>query len=120
MARVSVTPPKAAQATAKRALEVRAELPKSKRAGLTTQEAGQLGIGSGVARARDIANGNDVDAQQVVNFFNRHGGNIDKAEAAGKGLEDSKAIQAGALWGGAAMERAARAALKRAEADEKK
>jgi hypothetical protein len=115
-----VTPPKAAQATAKRALEVRAELPKSKRAGLTTQEAGQLGIGSGVARARDIANGSDVDAQQVANFFSRHGGNIAKAEAAGKDMESSKAIQAGALWGGKTMERAALAALKKTENAEKK
>lgn len=116
-AKIPVTPPAAAQKTAAKALEVRASLPASKKAGLTTQEAGKQGIGSGVARARDIAAGKDVDAKQVVAFFDRHGGNITKAKADGKGMEESKAVQAGALWGGPAMERAARAAVKKAEGD---
>ena len=64
--RVPVKPPKAAQDIAREALEVRASLPKSKRGGLTTREAGRQGVGSGIARARDIVAGKNLDAGQVA------------------------------------------------------
>jgi hypothetical protein len=108
-----VTPPPAARAAAKRALEVRAEVAPSKRGGLTTQEAGAQGIGSGVARAAAIAAGRPVDAGRVVAFFDRFAGQI--ADAQGTPLEDSKMLQAAGLWGGPSMKAAAEKAIRKAE-----
>jgi hypothetical protein len=65
---VRVYPPPAARRLADEALKVRSSLPPSRRGGLTTQQAGKLGIGSGVARARDIVAGKSLDARQL-----RHG-----------------------------------------------
>jgi hypothetical protein len=117
MSNVRVKPPQAAQKAAAHALEVRASVAPSNRGGLTPQEAGKQGIGSGVARARDIAAGKEVDAKQVKAFFDRHQGNIDKAKAEGKTMKESKALQAEGLWGGQTMRRAAEAAVRKAEKD---
>jgi len=111
--RIPVTPPPAARKAAKRALEARSSAPKSKRGGLDTKQAGAQG--SGVARARDIAAGKDVDAKQVKAFFDRHEGNYKKAVAKGTPLAESKAKQAWGLWGGSSMRRAAESAVAKAE-----
>lgn len=74
VAPVYVDPPKEAQEAARAALAARESAPKSKRGGLDTKEAGEQGIGSGVARARDIAAGKQVDARRVAAFFSRHEG----------------------------------------------
>jgi hypothetical protein len=112
-ARVPVKPPKAAQDIARRALEVRAALPKSKRGGLTTQEAGRQGVGSGVARARDIVAGKSLDAGQVARFFARFGPRIEAAKSSGHTMATSKVLQADGLWGGEPMRKAAEVALRR-------
>ena len=112
---VYVDPPKEAQEAARAALAARETAPKSKRGGLDTKEAGEQGIGSGVARARDIAAGKQVDARRVAAFFSRHEGNYEAAKANGLTLGESPALQAWGLWGGNAMRRAAESAMKREE-----
>lgn len=111
VADVRVYPPAAARKLAAEALKVRASLPVSRRGGLTTQQAGKLGIGSGVARARDIVAGKSLDAKQIVRFFDRFRGRIASEKSAGKTMAESKTLQADGLWGGEAMERAARKAV---------
>lgn len=107
-------PPAKGRRVAAEALAVRASLPPSKRGGLTTREAGAQGVGSGVARARDIVNGKRIDARQVARFYDRFGPRIRAAKAAGLTMRESKVLQADGLWGGEATEKAARAALESA------
>lgn len=119
-----IQPNNASVKVAKRALERRRELPKSRRGGLDAMEAHEQGIGSGVLRARDIASGKRVNAYQVKAFFDRHRGNYVNARAAGKKWEDSKAWQAWDLWGGEPLrkqvEKAVREDKKNRESNPKK
>ncbi len=108
---VYIEPNKTAKRNAQRGLNARARAKKSKRGGLTTREAGRAGIGSGVARARDIVAGRRVDAKRVASFFARHRANYEAAKAKGLQPEDSPAIQAWLLWGGDALDRQAARAL---------
>ena len=81
------------QAAARRGLELRK---KHGKGGLTTQEAGKQGIGSGVARATSLANGkNDSEKtlRQMSAFFSRH-------EKNKSGGEDDAGYIAWLLWGG--------------------
>lgn len=73
-----------ARRVAKLGLDVRAEAAPSNRCCLTTQEAGEQGIGSGIARARDIIAGKRVNAMQVKGYFSRHEGYYEKALAKAK------------------------------------
>lgn len=95
-----IKPNQAAVKIAKRALERRKKLPKSKRGGLDPMQAYEQGIGSGVMRARDIANGKKINAYQVKAFFDRHRTNFVNANLKGLAWEDSKALQSWDLWGG--------------------
>jgi hypothetical protein len=91
------TPPQAAQEAARRGLELRA---KHKRGGLSTREAGELGIGSGVQRAVNISRGDSLDLETLKmmrGFFNRHEKNKDNK--AKDGSPSAGAI-AWLLWGG--------------------
>lgn len=86
-------PPKSVQAAARRGLELRK---KHGKGGLTTQEAGKQGIGSGVARATSLANGDKVSERtlrRMVAFFSRH-------EKNKSGGEDDAGFIAWLLWGG--------------------
>ena len=81
------------QAAARRGLELRK---KHGKGGLTTQEAGKQGIGSGVARATSLANGKNVSEKtlrQMSAFFSRH-------EKNKSGGEDDAGYIAWLLWGG--------------------
>jgi hypothetical protein len=63
---------------------------------LTTQEAGKQGIGSGVARATSLANGQSVSFETIKRmaaFFSRH-------EKNKSGGDDDAGRIAWALWGG--------------------
>ncbi len=113
-AEVRFYPPAASKRIAAEALAVRASLPKSKRGGLTTQEAGAMGVGSGVARARDIIAGKSLDARQVKRFFDRFGRRISEAKKAGHTMATSKVLQDDGLWGGEPAKKAAIAALREA------
>ena len=95
----SLKPPTAVRQAAARGLELRRKFHKG---GLSTKEAGQQGIGSGVARATSLANGNAVSPETIkrmASYFARH--EVDKQ---GKGWGDEGAPSAGyiawLLWGG--------------------
>ncbi|MGD9275666.1 MAG: hypothetical protein PVJ67_00675 [Candidatus Pacearchaeota archaeon] len=69
---INFIPPKNVQDAAKRGLELRK---KFKRGGLSTQIAGKLGIGSGIARAVNLSKGDKLNPRTVKrmhNYFSRH------------------------------------------------
>lgn len=101
------TPPKSAQTQAKKVLEIRQELPPSKRAMTPT----------GVKRAQQFASGQamTLETAKRVAAFARHIPAADKAAAEGKTAKDSKAIQAVMGWGGKAAIKSAQAFVKRQE-----
>lgn len=86
---IDFKPPKGAQEAAKRALEVRADKPESQR-GMTSV---------GIARARDLSNGQTLSpdtVKRMLNYFTRH--EVDKQ---GKTWSDQgKGWQAWHGWGG--------------------
>jgi hypothetical protein len=89
----SFAPPSSVRAAARRGLELRK---KHGKGGLTTQEAGKQGIGSGVARATSLANGEKVSYETIKRmaaFFSRH----EKNKAGG---EDDAGKISWDLWGG--------------------
>jgi hypothetical protein len=91
----SFSPPSSVRAAARRGLELRK---KHGKGGLTTQEAGKQGIGSGVARATSLANGEAVSYETIKRmaaFFSRHEKNF-------AGGEDDAGFISMLLWGGAA------------------
>lgn len=106
----SYAPTQAMINNAKRGLAL---LEKYNRGGLDTSEAGEQGIGSGVARARDIINGNlSINSvKKMYNFFNRHEENYlpNKKEADGG---PTAGTIAWLLWGGTAGRAWARKILK--------
>lgn len=105
-------PPQAVRNNAKRGLEMRQ---KYGRGGLDTQEAGRQGIGSGVARARDLAAGKSVSAETIrrmVAFFARHEKNKDSRTDSG---EPGAGMIAWLLWGGDAGRRWAESIVNRLE-----
>ena len=89
----SFSPPSSVRAAARRGLELRKKYGKG---GLTTQEAGKQGIGSGVARAGDLAGGGGISfatIKRMAAFFSRH-------EKNKSGGEDDAGYIAWQLWGG--------------------
>jgi hypothetical protein len=89
----SFSPPSSVRAAARRGLELRK---KHGKGGLTTQEAGKQGIGSGVARATSLANGEAVSYETIKRmaaFFSRHEKNF-------AGGEDDAGFISMLLWGG--------------------
>lgn len=88
---VSYTPPKSVQDNARKALEIRAKLPASRR-GMTPV---------GIARARDLANGRPVSVatlERMIQYFARH--EVDKTSKAWSSQDWSKGRQAWYGWGG--------------------
>jgi hypothetical protein len=88
----SFSPPSSVRAAARRGLELRK---KHGKGGLTTQEAGKQGIGSGVARATSLANGEAVSYETIrrmAAFFSRH-------EKNKSGGEDDAGFISWNLWG---------------------
>ena len=89
----SFPPPSSVRAAARRGLELRKKYGKG---GLTTQEAGKQGIGSGVARATSLANGQSISyeiVKRMAAFFSRH-------EKNKSGGEDDAGYISHMLWGG--------------------
>ena len=90
---VDLKPPKPVRDNARLGLKMRKEAPKSLKGGLTTREAGKLGIGSGVARAATLVSGREVSkdtVRKMVSFFARHR----------KHKDTPKGKIAWLLWGG--------------------
>jgi len=116
---IDFTPPESVQSAAERGLEIRAEASPSNRGGLTSQEAGKQGIGSGVSRASQLKRGSKVSPEvigQMVNFFNRHEAYKHKHKSEPKG----KARQSWLLWGGDAGRSWANKVKRQMEAADKK
>lgn len=88
--------PQAVRDAAKRGLALRKQWG---RGGLDTRQAAEAGVGSGVARARDLIGGRvSLDTvKRMRNFFNRHG--TASEEKNDKGEPTARAI-AVLLWGG--------------------
>ena len=77
---------------ARKALEVRQTLPKSRQAGTLV----------GLARANQLAKGENVSLQTLIrmrSYLLRAKQNYDRAKAQGKTRENSKSILAYELWG---------------------
>ena len=96
-----IAPPATARSYARRALEVRKQLPPSR----------QAGTPAGLSRARSIARGDLQPAREIAGWFARHADNIEAAM--GLTMSESKAKLAAGLWGGYAMWRAAARAVAR-------
>ena len=100
---IDFTPPKTVADAAKKGLEYRREASPSNRGGLTTEEAGKEGIGSGVQRAVNLSNRDEVSPEvirQMSAFFARHEKNKSiAAEHKSKPWND-KGHVAWLLWGG--------------------
>jgi len=91
---ISTTPPQAVRDAAKRGLELRE---KYGRGGLSTQEAGKQGIGSGVARAVSLSKGQAQSMNTIKRmsaFFSRHEKNKNTPPEKGNGMI------AWLMWGG--------------------
>lgn len=72
---IDFKPPKSVAEAAERGLEYRKKANPSDKGGLTPAEAGEQGIGSGVQRATNLKNRNDVSPdviRQMCAFFARH------------------------------------------------
>lgn len=112
--------PQAVRDNARRGLEYRRKQTKADKAGLTAQEAGKQGIGSGVVRATQLAGGGRVSLtvlRQMRDFFNRHAGNkAIAAEHKGEPWKD-KGYVAWLLWGGDAARAWANREIARLEGD---
>jgi hypothetical protein len=88
-------PPKEVQTAARRALDARENVPPSRKAGTLV----------GLARANQLANGENVSADTLLriwSYLSRAKFDYDRAKQQGLDLESSKAIQAYYLWGGPA------------------
>ena len=111
---ISTTPPQAVRDAAKRGLELRE---KYGRGGLSTQEAGKQGIGSGVARAVSLSRGQAQSMNTIKRmsaFFSRHEKNKNTPPEKGNGQISWL------LWGGDAGKEWAEGLLaKRKEVSEK-
>ena len=104
-------PPKSVQGAAKRSLEMRKSLPKSRKGGTAV----------GVARANQLANGSVVSLdtiKRMVSFFARH--EVDKKATGfrrGEKGYPSKGKVAWELWGGDSGRTWAKSILRRSERD---
>lgn len=99
MAKKDRVPPKSVQQNAKEGLELRKE---NNRGGLSRQEASKEGIGSGVQRATNLSNGDNISDETVKRmkaYFDRHqSDNLNEDGKNGKKL--SNGYIAWQLWGG--------------------
>lgn len=96
---IDLTPTAEMAAAAKRGLELREKAPQSKKGGLSTQEAGKQGIGSGVARASSIIARKRLSpatVRRMKAFFDRHSAYKHKHSSD----PDGPAHQSWLLWGG--------------------
>lgn len=97
--------PTYAKRAAKRGLELRKRLPKSKKFGITQEQASRLGIQSGITRARRIIKNEQMpewEVRKVARFGQRF-----------RGCTTPKCEGAHLIWGGRKFERKAVAQVKR-------
>lgn len=116
-ANINFTPPEGVRSAARRGLELRR---KFGRGGLDTKEASKQGIGSGVQRATNLANGDAASPETIgrmVSFFARHEKNKDSKTPSG---EPGAGQIAWLLWGGDAGRRWAEKTKRQMEAADMK
>ena len=117
---INFKPPEGVAKEAEKGLEYRR---KSGKGGLTTEQAGKSGIGSGVQRAVNLKNRDEVSPETIkkmVGFFSRHEKNKDIAEEnKGTPWEDAGYV-AWLLWGGDAGRSWAEKVLRQMEAADEK
>jgi hypothetical protein len=95
---INFKPPAGVRKAAKRGLELRK---KFHRGGISTQKAGQLGIGSGIERAVTLSKGLHVSpstAKRMNNYFNRH--QKDRRPGWSSPKKPTNGYIAWLLWGG--------------------
>lgn len=100
---IDFKPPSSVAKAAEKGLEYRREASPSNRGGLTTEEAGEQGIGSGVQRAVNLKNRDTVTPETIgkmVGFFARHEKNKSIAEKNKTTPWNDKGYVAWLLWGG--------------------
>lgn len=98
-------PPAAVRKNAEDGLELRKEF---KRGGLSSQQAGEAGVGSGVVRATNLKNGERLSEntiKRMVRYFDRHDSDKDAAGSDSRGYwgnyeNPSAGFIAWLLWGG--------------------
>lgn len=96
---IDFRPPQSVADAAARGLELRQ---KHGRGGLSPQEAGKQGIGSGVTRATSLKNRQRLSPETIgrmVSYFSRHAVDL-RSEAARKSSEPTAGEIAWLLWGG--------------------
>ena len=117
---IDFKPPASVAEQAEKGLEYRR---RSGKGGLSSQEAGKSGIGSGVQRAVNLKNRNNIapdTIQQMLNFFSRHEKNKDISKENQKTPWEDAGYVAWLLWGGDAGKKWAEGIkTKMLEADEK-
>jgi 2'-5' RNA ligase len=116
-AHINFTPPNDVQAAARRGLALRR---KFGRGGLSRKEASAQGIGSGVQRATNLANGDKVSPKTIgrmVSFFARHEKNKDSKTPGG---EPGAGQISWLLWGGTPGQRWATKVKRQMEAADMK
>lgn len=118
---IDFKPPKSVADAARRGLEVRRKAKPSSRGGLTTGQAAKAGVGSGVQRAVNLANRNNLSpatVRRMLRFFQRHqkSAKID----AGKTQYTDKGWQAWQIWGGNPGYAWARKVVKQMDAADRK
>lgn len=100
---IDFKPPKSVAAEAEKGLEYRAKASPSDRGGLTPSEASEEGIGSGVQRATNLKNRNNMSPEvirQMCGFFSRHEKNKGVAPENRNEPWNDKGHVAWLLWGG--------------------
>ena len=101
--KINFVPPLGVRKAAKRGLDLRK---KFGRGGLSSKEAGKLGIGSGIVRATNLAKGSKLNPSTVKrmhNYFSRH--RNDKRPGWSNPKSPSNGYIAWLLWGGDAGKR---------------
>jgi len=96
--KINFKPPLGVRKAAKRGLELRK---KFHRGGLSSKQAGKLGIGSGIVRAANLAKGSKMapsTVRRMKNYFTRH--QVDKRPGWSNPSKPSNGYIAWLLWGG--------------------
>ena len=122
---IDLVPPASVRSNARKGLELRERFG---RGGLTSREAGEQGIRSGVVRASTIERGLRLSPETIramVRFFARHERNKNAKGSESRGFWGKDSNPSGGyvshlLWGGDSGRRWAQARLKEIEAVERK
>lgn len=100
---ISFKPPTGVRSAAKRGLEYRKRAAPSRKGGLDVKEASKAGIGSGVQRASDLVNADEISpavVRRMHAFFSRHEKNKGVDPKYRETPWNDKGYVSWLLWGG--------------------